>query len=206
MRRAKLTNKAVTAAAVIAAISGLTLVGCRAFTQTRPVAGGARESIATAASATSANSGAIAGVEAVKVHTTIAQELVEQALPNSDPVGQAQLSAAGMEHQAVISSADKTAQSLDQLRRSFAQASQELAEAQRQVADAQEKPRKLEHEWYVVWGLPIEKVFWTAAITWLLVSIGSMALGIGNPISWIGGVRNLLTANRQRWIGNVLVK
>lgn len=190
------SKQAVAAAAILAAISigGVaTVVGCRAFQERGSPVPTSAGSLAVPEVALGAAAG---GIEAVKAHTAVAQELVERAIPNANPVGQAQLSAAGVEHQAVVASADSTAGALARVQEELAAVARQLQAAREETAQVQAKLTRLAGEWYVVWGLRIEKAFWTAAIAWLLVSIASAVLGTGNPVAWIGKLRNALAVWR----------
>jgi len=183
----KRTQKTVAAAVILAATGASAVLGCRALVSRQQPAAQGQMALASAAG----------GVEAVKAHTTVAQELVERAMPNSNPVGQAQLSAAGLEHQAVLSSADKTAASLEELKRELAAAGERLADAQRQFGQEQQSRRTLESQWYGVWGIRAEKTFWTVATVWLIGSVASMAMGLGSPVAWIGKLKGMFAAWRM---------
>ena len=203
MKRTRL-SKTVTAAVVLAGIAGMTLTGCRATSGAAAGDGGTGASSAVIAGASAAS-----GVEAIEVHTQIAQELVQQAMPDTNPVGQARLSAAGIEHHAVLVSADKTAVSLEQMKDGLARSGQELSAARTELVCQQEAQRRLQTQWYVVWGIRIEKALWTLAIGWLVAGVGSIVLGLGNPLSFTARVGreivSLLPAmNVFGWIGDSL--
>jgi hypothetical protein len=63
----------------------------------------------------------------------------------------------------------------------------------------------LDDKWYVKWGQRIERALWFIGISWLLLGVLSIVLGVGNPLGWgtiIGKniIRLLPLANPFSWV------
>ena len=120
------------------------------------------------------------GVAGIVAHTESAERDVQNAIPHTDATGKVQLSAASDEHGAILMSAVKTRAALD------------AADKQAQAAAA--ALSRLEGRWYVHWGRWIEHVLWIIGVSWLVLGVAAMFLGMGNPLSWTG------------WLGEELVR
>ena len=117
------------------------------------------------------------GVAGVVAHTESAERHVQKAMPHANPTGKVYLTAASEEHTEVLASAAHTQDALTATR-------QEVGKLNDALADQQATYQKLESRWFVRWGRWIERMLWIIGITWLLLGAASVALGMGNPLSW----------------------
>lgn len=117
------------------------------------------------------------GLAGVVAHTESAERHVQNAIPHADATGKVQLSAASDEHKAAMDSAGETKAALLAVQ-------QQADSLRQQVADGQASYQKLDGKWYVTWGRRIEKALWTIGIAWLVLGVGSVVLGLGNPLGW----------------------
>ena len=169
-------------------VAFVALLALPACTQTSPSGGEAQMAIG----------GAQTGVAGIVAHTESAQRNVEQAVPHADDVGKVSLAAAGQEHKAVLVEASKTSASLTE-------AGTKVRELDDQLADSQTRYAQLEARWYVRWGRWLTRAFWIVVISWLVLGVGAIALGIGNPLGWASSlgkeiVRLLPAMNVFAWI------
>ena len=195
-------QRTVAAAVILAAMSGVSIIGCRTFS----AAAAGREAQLAVSRGAAALAQSASGVQSMAVQTTLAEKQVQKAIPHSDVKGQAYLEAASDAHAVSLAVGNHVELALADAGRQIGVLQSQMEAVGLQLLQQQERYRQLAGQWYVLWGLRLERLFWTAAITWLLLSVGSMALGLGNPISWIGRLRGVVSAVGQRWIGEAFVK
>jgi len=62
----------------------------------------------------------------------------------------------------------------------------DLGRADRAAGIAAEKYEALRGEWYVTWGIWIERSLWTIGLSFIALNLIAFAGGIGSPVWWIG--------------------
>lgn len=117
------------------------------------------------------------GIAGVVAHTESAQRHVTSAIPHSDDTGRVYLVAATDEHGAVQIEAVK-------VKNALVVANQEVHALHSTLSDQKFLYQKLQARWFVVWGKRIERCLWIVGISWLVLGIVSIVLGMGNPLSW----------------------
>lgn len=116
------------------------------------------------------------GLSSIVAHTESAQRHVIAAVPHADTTGKVYLAAASDEHKDILSDAAE-------VRVALASAHQQAVHLTAAVAEQKAEYQKLQNRWYVAWGRRIERALWIMGVSWLLLGIASVVLGMGNPLS-----------------------
>lgn len=143
------------------------------------------------------------GVAGIVAHTESADRHVKAATPHASPTGRVYLTAAGDEHAATLQQAQR-------VRASLAAAGAQAAQLRDEAEGERDKRSALEGRWFVRWGRRIERALWIIGISWLVLGIASVALGMGNPLSWSWRVGKEITRlaplmNPFSWVRDWLI-
>ncbi|WP_428937764.1 hypothetical protein [Fontivita pretiosa] len=117
------------------------------------------------------------GVAGVVAHTESAERHVQRAVPHSDSTGKVYLAAASDEHKEVLLDAEQTKVAIQATQRQITSLNDQI---NRQELGYQ----RLESRWYVVWGRRIDRAVWIIGVSWLILGVASVVLGMGSPLGW----------------------
>lgn len=86
--------------------------------------------------------------------------------------------------EAAAASIESQKDDLKAAREALAKADANANQVNQDFADLTKRYNALTEEWYVRWGIWLERMFWTVAVGWTVLGIASVFLGLGNPASW----------------------